>query len=69
MFTNLSMRSSAVSNQSERRVDVRQFKLAVAMLLPDDHPLARLMIVEDDRLEAREFLAKMRTWLRLLRTN
>jgi hypothetical protein len=60
------MKPSEVSHQPERLVDLGKFKVAVAKLLPGDHPLAKLMTVEEDRLGAHEFLARMRTWLKLL---
>jgi hypothetical protein len=47
-------------------VDLREFKVTVGKLLPSDHPLAKVMSVEEDRLGAHEFLGKMRTWLKLL---
>jgi hypothetical protein len=69
MFTKPSMKASEVSHQPERLVDLGGFKVAVAKLLSSDHPLAKLMSVEEDHLGAHEFLAKMRTWLKLLQIN
>jgi hypothetical protein len=63
------MKPSEVSHQVERPVDLGDFKVAVTKLLPSDHPLAKLMSVEEDHLGAHEFLAKMRTWLKLLQIN
>ncbi len=39
---------------------------AVASKLPKEHPLRQVLMVEADEMEQEEFLAKLRTWLRLL---
>jgi len=38
----------------------------IASRLPKDHPLRQVLMVEADQIEQEEFLAKLRTWLRLL---
>ena len=52
----------------ERRectVDLRGLK-SVTLGLPRDHPLRIIMMTEDDGMEVNEFLAKIRSWLKLL---
>jgi hypothetical protein len=38
----------------------------IASRLPKEHPLRQVLMVEVDQIEQEEFLAKLRTWLRLL---
>ena len=49
----------------ERSLSTGRFK-AVASELPKEHPLRQVLMVEADEMEQEEFLAKLRTWLRLL---
>ena len=38
----------------------------LAKKLPIDHPLRKNLEVEDGQLDAEEYVAKLKTWLRLL---
>jgi hypothetical protein len=49
----------------ERSLSTGRLK-AVASELPKEHPLRQVLMVEADEMEQEEFLAKLRTWLRLL---
>jgi len=50
-----------------RRVDIRSLRKLAEERLPRGSPLRELLLTERDELEAREFLAKLDVWLRLLR--
>ncbi len=39
---------------------------SIGRTLPRDHPLRVTMEIEADKMEVNEFLAKIRSWLRLL---
>lgn len=49
----------------ERTLPTRRLK-DIASKLPKEHPLRQVLMVEADEMEQEEFLAKLRTWLRLL---
>jgi len=51
--------------RQECTVDLRGLK-SVTSRLPRDHPLRIIMTTEEDRIEMNEFLAKIRSWLKLL---
>ncbi|MGA9388723.1 MAG: hypothetical protein WBV70_07865 [Candidatus Bathyarchaeia archaeon] len=53
-------------DQTEFRIDIRPLKAFVSEKLPRSSPL-RALLAERDLLGAQEFLAKMETWLNLLR--
>lgn len=48
-------------------VDIRSLKRVAAKILPVDSILRKVLLSEPDSLEAREYLAKLGTWLLLLR--
>lgn len=48
-------------------VDIRSVKGLAAKILPSDSILRRVLLSEPDEMEARDYLAKLGTWLVLLR--
>ena len=64
-------RSTKPQVQERRKVhyeiDIRPLKAFVSIKLPRSWPLRQALLAERDNLEAQEFLAKMETWLNLLR--
>ena len=48
-------------------IDIRPLKAFVFEKLPKNWPLREALLAERDILEVQEFLAKMETWLNLLR--
>ncbi len=48
-------------------VDVHPLKRTAAKILPDDSILRRVLLSEPDSLEAGEYVAKLGTWLVILR--
>lgn len=48
-------------------VDIRSLKGLSARVLPTDAVLRRVLASEPDQMEARDYLAKLGTWLLLLR--
>jgi hypothetical protein len=49
------------------RIDIRSVKGLAAKRLPTDSILRSVLLSEPDSLEARDYLAKLGTWLLLLR--
>ena len=54
-------------DQTEFKIDIRPLKAFVSEKFPKDSPLREALLAERDVLSAQEFLAKMETWLNLLR--
>ena len=54
-------------NQTEFKIDIRPLKAFVSKKFSKDSPLREALLAERDVLYAHEFLAKMETWLNLLR--
>ena len=54
-------------NQTRFKIDIRPLKAFVSVKFPKDSPLREALLAERDVLSAQEFLAKMETWLNLLR--
>jgi hypothetical protein len=54
-------------DQTEFKIDIRPLKAFVSEKFPKDSPLREALLAERDVLDAQEFLAKMETWLNLLR--
>jgi hypothetical protein len=50
------------------KIDIRPLKAFVSEKFPKSSPLRETLIAERDVLDAQEFLAKMETWLNLLRS-
>ena len=48
-------------------IDIRPLKAFVSEKFPKNWPLREALLAERDVLDAEEFLAKMETWLNLLR--
>ena len=48
-------------------VDIRSLKGLAAKILPTDSTLRKVLKSEPDEMEARDYLAKLGTWLLLLR--
>ena len=48
-------------------VDIRPLKRLAAEILPGDSVLRRVLLSEPDRMEARDYVAKLGTWQALLR--
>jgi hypothetical protein len=68
----VSKRRSIKPQVQERRkvhyeIDIRPLKVFASEKFPRNCPLREALLAERDILEAREFLAKMETWLNLLR--
>ena len=49
-----------------RKINLQPLK-AFALKLPSSSPLRVILLLEDDELDVRTFLARMPVWLRLLR--
>jgi hypothetical protein len=49
------------------RINIQPLKTLVLEKFPPNHPLRFVLLAERDVLEAREFLAKLETWLNLLK--
>lgn len=54
-------------DQTRFKIDIRPLKAFVSEKFPKDSPLREALLAERDVLHAHEFLAKMETWLNLLR--
>ena len=69
MYSNKEKTQTNFSSTSERTnaVNVRPLKAFASTRLPRDCPLRQVLVAERDTLNANEFLAKMETWLKLLR--
>jgi hypothetical protein len=55
----------AAARIQERSLVTARLK-SIASKLPKEHPLRQVLMVEADEMEREEFLAKLRTWMRLL---
>jgi len=53
--------------QARYKIDIRPLKAFVSEKFPRNWPLREALLAERDVLDAEEFLAKMETWLNLLR--
>jgi hypothetical protein len=51
----------------EKVVDISPLKRLATRALPANSVLRRVLLSEPDRLEARDYLAKLGTWLAILR--
>jgi hypothetical protein len=49
------------------KIDIRPLKALVLEKFPVNNPLRLALLAERDVLEANEFLAKLETWLNILR--
>lgn len=68
--TNSKRRSSRLQPQAGKTscdIDIRPLKAFVSENFPKNWPLREAILAERDVLDAQEFLAKMETWLNLLR--
>jgi len=54
-------------SQCMAKIDIRPLKVTVLEKFPINNPLRIALLAERDVLEAREFLAKLETWLNLLK--
>jgi hypothetical protein len=55
-------------DRTKFKIDIRPLKAFVSEKFPKSSPLRETLIAERDVLDAQEFLAKMETWLNLLRS-
>ena len=51
-----------------RKIDIRPLKTFAFKELPKNLPLRKVLLAERDILKTQEFLAKMETWLNLMKT-
>jgi len=51
-----------------RKIDIRPLKTFAFKELPKNLPLRKVLLAERGILETQEFLAKMETWLNLMKT-
>lgn len=56
------------ARQTAYEIDIRPLKAFVSEKFPKNWPLREALLAERDVLDAQEFLAKMETWLNLLRS-
>jgi len=49
------------------KIDIRPLKALILEKFPPNKPLRTVLLAERDLLEAKEFLAKLETWLNLLK--
>jgi hypothetical protein len=64
-----SLKKATVEQHLRRavKIDIRPLKTLVLERFPPNHPLRIALLAERDVLEASEFLAKLETWLNLLK--
>ena len=55
----------SVTNQA-KKVNIQRLK-DITRKLPKDHPLRRVLEVEDSEMSVEDFVSKVKTWDRLLR--